>query len=77
MWHVTVLESVGILSPFLLFTCRAEVIDSLRVSAVGELLLFASNVDANWETLWRRKVTPELVLFEQLWRATSEEKYSQ
>lgn len=77
MLHVTAVESVGILSPFLLFTGRAEVIDPLRVSAVGELLLFACDIDANWETLSRRKVTPEFLVFEQQWRATSEEKYSQ
>lgn len=77
MRHVTAVESVGILSLFILFTCRAQVIDPLRVWAVAELLLFARDVDANWETLWRSRATPEALLFDQQWRVTSPEKYSQ
>lgn len=62
MRHVTAVESVGILSLFLLFTCRAHVIARLRVRAVGELHLFACDVDASWETLWRSRATPEALL---------------
>jgi len=76
--HSTAVESVGIVWPFLRLVGMSDGVDPLMTRAIGEVLLFACDVDAYWETLWRTQAqaVPGAVAFQQQWCDTSPAKYA-
>jgi len=67
-------ESVGILWPFLRLVGMGADTEPLVTRAIAELLLYACDVDALWESEWRRRAPPSSTEFESQWREASPAK---
>ncbi|OSX76601.1 hypothetical protein BU14_0184s0028 [Porphyra umbilicalis] len=67
-------ESVGILWPFLRLVGMGADTEPLVTRAIAELLLYACDVDALWESEWRRRAPPSSTEFESQWREVSPAK---
>ena len=67
-------ESVGIVWPFLRLVCMGADTEPQMTRAIAELLIYACDVDALWESEWRRRAPPASTEFESQWREASPAK---
>jgi len=69
-----VVESVGIVWPFLRLVRMGAHTEPLMTRAIAELLIYACDVDALWESEWRRRAPSASTEFESEWREASPTK---